>query len=353
LHIEKKLPPDLDDLSITFIIYAVCRNLNAIFRENPIQLRTWTPTAQIQHRASHVIRNQTWPPPTPLLSDWRNSACDCLDILHWRANSKIAVAAGWEHANVLHLHLARLLILAPMTHLQVLAAASSRCSDHAPAGLGSSKLVKARNQVLQWALRDQHKARLAVVHAGALLWHVRRFSSYSFVEPFGIYMATLAIWAYSQCHHFSGQDDGLGSQSRLGVINASLDAHANGQGDSPSAAAAGSGPLAEVDMEASAEPCLIQLDRPCDDEIVQAFVRLGSKMSAHMQGIGNLHEQGASWKVLREGRRLLLRGLQGHSDRSSIGTSGGNIGCVEGVAGLELEYSYAKVLRDMAQQQPA
>ena len=42
-----------------------------------------------------------------------------------------------------------------------------------------------------------HKARLSVVHAGALLWHMGRCLTGGFLEPFALHMATLVLWAYS------------------------------------------------------------------------------------------------------------------------------------------------------------
>jgi hypothetical protein len=61
----------------------------------------------------------------------------------------------------------------------------------------TAKYARARSHLFQWAIRDQFKARLAIVHAGAMFWHVRRYSTNSFAEPFAIYMSTLVIWAYS------------------------------------------------------------------------------------------------------------------------------------------------------------
>ncbi len=38
----------------------------------------------------------------------------------------------------------------------------------------------------------------AIVHAGALCWHIRRYSVDCVVEPYGIYLATLlVVWGYS------------------------------------------------------------------------------------------------------------------------------------------------------------
>ncbi|RAL58440.1 hypothetical protein DID88_005145 [Monilinia fructigena] len=49
------------------------------------------------------------------------SACDCLDILHWHANSVIGAASGMEHPTVLHLHLARVVLLTPFAKIDEIA----------------------------------------------------------------------------------------------------------------------------------------------------------------------------------------------------------------------------------------
>ena len=50
---------------------------------------------------------------------------------------------------------------------------------------------------------------------------------------------------------------------------------------------------------------LIQLDRPCDDELVQLFVRFGEQMTPYMARIGNIKHRDSAGKILREGIKLL------------------------------------------------
>jgi hypothetical protein len=216
---------------------------------------------------------------TPTASRWRNSACDCLDVLHWPANSKAAQLSGSEHHTILHLHLARLIILTPTTHIQTFAAESARAGQHS-GSQGSRRYATARQQVLQWVLRDRFKARLSIVHCGALYWHVRRYSCDSVLEPYAIYMATLVLWAFCVSMEISE------------VVEASTH-----------------------DSEHEPEPSFLHLDRPLDDELVQTFVRLGHKMSAFIAKVGNIQNKGAPAKIIQEGISLLTRDSQNSPTR--------------------------------------
>ncbi|KAG6008999.1 hypothetical protein E4U43_000074 [Claviceps pusilla] len=362
LHIEKRLPR-VSELGMKLVIYAICRNMKELSVRNRVQLQSWTPTAQAQIRAELPVTAETWPPATEMLSHWRNSACDCLDIIHWRANSKIAKASGWEHSTIYHLHFVRLLLLSPLKQIQTIAAAS-RSSNLTPAqqmsGVDSREIFAARNHVLQWALRDQHKARLAVVHSGALLWHIRRFSTYSFPEPFGIYSATLIIWAYSQCvgvkeeaGFVAGrQNEATAAASKGGGINACGKDVDGGGPASVSENEAATGAAMATSTCRNTHECpeapIIQVDRPCDDEIIQSFVLLGTAMSARMQGVGNIHKRGAPVKILNEGLKLLRRVQESDLDLSLfLGDKRESEGAAAGHQELKLEQSYATLLEEM------
>lgn len=154
---EKRIPSTMSEFGNVLLIYAVCRRTMEVFQREQSPLSTWTPTAKIETRTESMVVDETWPPSTSNLSNWRNSSCDCLDVLHWAANSKAACAAGWEHPTILHLHLARLLLLTPLRHLQALATNSSiEVSEN-------EKIIKARSHVIQWAIRDHFKARLSIM----------------------------------------------------------------------------------------------------------------------------------------------------------------------------------------------
>ncbi|KAK2804987.1 hypothetical protein FQN51_001081 [Onygenales sp. PD_10] len=296
LYMEKTLPPNLGELGTNVLIFAICRRTREATIQHQTELTFWSPNANKQPRSQSRLAEEAWPPTSPSLSKWRNSACDCLDILHWAANSTAARAHGWEHPTILHLHVARLLLLAPIQHIQQLATASlarptAQKSDH-------MRYMTSRYHVLRWAIRDQYKARLSVIHAGALFWHVRRYSSNSFLEPFGLYAATLVIWAYStsvQCIMAQNSSRSATLDVETPVqVPVRQDAHTT----SPES-------LDSDESGGDTDPAVIQLDRPCDDEIVQAYICFGSKMSALMSRVGDICKPSAPKKILKQGMRLL------------------------------------------------
>lgn len=165
----------------------------------------------------------------------------------------IGAAKGMEHPTVLHLHLARVVLLAPFREIVQLAST-----------LGKGEITKLENHVRKWATEDQHKARLAMIHAGVVFWHVRHFSVDAFYEPTAVFLATLALWAYGRFAKptLNGTEDDL-------------------------------------------YPTTIQLDRPTDDELVQLFVKRGQTMKANIMGVGNLCSARGSLKVLLEGKKII------------------------------------------------
>lgn len=226
-------------------------------------LSFWNPTAKKQPRESAIPGGSVWLPGIPLYSKWRNSACDCLDILHWTANSTIARAAGLEHPTVLHLHASRLVLLTPFREIRSLA--SSLALERTP--WSEHRRTIEWHYIWRWVKHDQHKARLAIIHAGTTLWHVRRYSTNAFHEPMAAFDATLTLWAYGYCH---GQ-------------MAQYTAHA----------------------ESRSDPSFIHLDRPCDDELVQLFVREGRTMKGNVTGVGDICAPGGPERVLRVGCETL------------------------------------------------
>ncbi|KAK1446617.1 hypothetical protein CCUS01_12250 [Colletotrichum cuscutae] len=330
LYMEKRLPPNLGDFSTMVLTYAIIRRTKEAIYHNQIRLNSWTPTADVQKCGPGETVEETWPPSLPILSRWRNSACDSLDLLHWNANAIIAKAGGWEHPVILHLHLSRLVLLAPITHLQTLAAAASaRASSR---NVDNSKVEKARSLVAQWALRDQYKARLSVVHAGAMLWHIRRYSVSNFLEPFGIFAATLVVWAYSTMMLFMRRHQNPRSH---------LASDGPGQQDSPMEAVA--------EVEEDPEPSFLHLDRPCDDEMVQTYVRLGHKMAGHMAKVGDICNDGAPRKILKEGMQMLKGRPEQNGDAASSVGSGGTSENDRGYSVWGVERTYADLLDSLVQ----
>ncbi|KAH6855849.1 hypothetical protein B0I37DRAFT_64372 [Chaetomium sp. MPI-CAGE-AT-0009] len=306
LYIEKRLPPYLTEFGAILLIHGILRRTREAITQTQTQLCSWIPTANVQQRAGQRSRNaESWPPATPLLSRWRNSACDCLDILHWRANAKAAGSAGWEHPTILHLHVSRLVLLTPTGPLHTLAvlAGDATCTSN-------PQYVEARAVVLRWAIHDCFKARLSVVHAGAVFWHVRRYSSGMFLEPFAVYMSTLVLWAYSiSAQSAKHRDQRHNQRSAENTSTASISGNiAYGTG--------GPSPIVEVTPASAAEedetvePSFIHLDRPCDDEVVQTYIRKGTQISADMARVGNITDDGAAAKILQEGLRLLSAGTK-------------------------------------------
>jgi hypothetical protein len=263
----------MGEFSRILCIHALFRQtweVEAYFQQ-PLTSR-WNPVAEKQDITLEETSTKVWLPSIQTYTRWRNSACDCLDILHWHANSVIGAASGMEHPTVLHLHLARVVLLTPFR--QIVQLAGLLTSGREPKD--EIKIAEVRKQVRKWALEDQHKARLAMIHAGVLFWHVRRYSTDAFYEPSSVFLATLALWAY-----------GTFAQSTSG----------------PSAD--GQSPQGEDDAE-SPFPTSMQLDRPADDELVQLFVKRGGVMRANITGVGNLCSAKGPGRVLLEGKKLLM-----------------------------------------------
>ncbi|PCG95982.1 Transcription factor [Penicillium occitanis (nom. inval.)] len=262
LYLEKKMPPNLGDLATNMLILAICRRTREATIQNQTKLTSWSPTAKQQHHSHRGTQVESWPPALPLVSKWRNSACDCLDILHWEANATVAHTRGWENPTIFHLHLARLLILVPIHHIQRLATPSK--SDYA--GYKTSK-----NHVVRWANLDQFKARLSLVHAGAL------FCTYI---------------------HQSGRQDDIMSAT----LDDSTPVHSSVQQSELSRST--KMPQNDED-EGDSQSTVIQLDRPCDDEIIQMYIRFGPRISARMTGVGAICEASSPRRILKQGLRLL------------------------------------------------
>lgn len=235
-------------------------------------LTMWIPTAEKQNISAIAQSMPVCLPGIETYSKWRNSACDVLDILHWHANSVIGATSGMEHPTVLHLHLARVVLLTPIqTIVQLAQGISAEASPNV-----IQDILELKKQVQRWAVEDQHKSRLAMIHAGVLFWHVRRYSVDAFYEPSSVFLATLALWAYGTfAIHIPRK---------------------NQEGDNPQ----------ESEDSESLFPTSMQLDRPADDELVQLFVKRGASMKANITGVGNLCSAKGPVRVLTEGRRLLL-----------------------------------------------
>ncbi|KAI8711139.1 hypothetical protein NCS52_01489300 [Fusarium sp. LHS14.1] len=254
----------------------------------------------------------------PAYVKWRNCICDCLDLLHWQALSASAKGGAYESPVFLQLHLARLVILAPVRELL----------DHVSAviQLGPSQLlphslyhVPDPNQewgrtLLTWAYQDRFKARLAIIHAGAVLWHTRRYSAAAFIEPYTIFLATLILWAFGMASSMIKKgslkkpaepvDQLLG----LGDIAAQNPSSHSVSSSEPCDRPLPSSPFRPQDPSLNGRrmPHLMQLDRPMDDELVQHFIRSGDGMHLSLEGVDDLCSVEGPWQVLHEGIAVLL-----------------------------------------------
>jgi hypothetical protein len=339
LYKKKKIDPGIGEFGRILLIHGLYRRTWEVAKYHKYSLSNWTPSAQKTDQPSEKLTHlSTWLPANPIFSKWRNSACDCLDILHWSANSTAALNEGVEHPTILHLHLARLILLTPVITIRDIASTIVRSSIHlSPRGVPSETLdVRERVEIIGWVDEDQHKARLSLVHAGAIFWHVRRYSCDSIIEPFAVYLASLVVWAYATFSRPKGQkhltqnNEQSSSSNRQHLSERGLNYSVTESSLSVSHSIAGparqpfptggsstnypinsshSSPPQLSEHAEALEPDLtfIQLDRPCDDELVQSFVLHGNRMTPYMSRVGDICGIDGPRKVLLEGANFLMR----------------------------------------------
>ncbi|KAI9737326.1 MAG: hypothetical protein M1834_009479 [Cirrosporium novae-zelandiae] len=289
IYVEKKLQSTMGEFSRILLIHALFRRMWEVETYLRQPLSRWSPTAEKQVKSPVSQSDSIWLPAIPLFAKWRNSTCDCLDILHWSANSVIGATSGMEHPTVLHLHLARVILLTPFRQILNLAlftvGETSRSNE--------LDVLQDRLHVQRWATQDQYKARLAMIHAGVIFWHLRHYSANGFYEAPSIVLASLALWAY-----------GTFAQTTTSArIN---DNPTNPNDTSPQPPPQSPSPPSSPDSDPPSDlPTLVQLDRPTDDELVQLFVQRGDKMRAIITGVGNLCSAKGPERVLLEGVKLL------------------------------------------------
>jgi hypothetical protein len=130
------------------------------------------------------------------------------------------------------------------------------------------------------------------------------------LEPFAILLSTLVIWAYStssqavdQQAHQTPVDKGVTTGNQIDLRGMIVD----------------SNDVVDQELNSAIEDILIDspyinLDRLCDDELIQTFVRHGTRMAGYMAGIGNICQAGSDVKILMEGVKILLNsGTNWHS----------------------------------------
>jgi hypothetical protein len=302
LYVEKAVARERGEFARILIIHALLHRMWEVEHYLSDPLSHWEPVAARQN-CNDVLPDDVWLPANKTYTKWQNSTCDALDVLHWQANSTIALANGFEHPTILHLHIARIVCLVPYTEIVSLArhVAANNGPDHG--ALVDPSTQRKIASIQRWTAEHQYKARLSVIHAGAILWHLRRFSTDAFYEAPAIALATLTLWAFGVFGNKHGQtrhvnDTSPSDGSRHGLADTRpFDNGNDGMGDRSEDLSA--------DNNDDSCPDMILLDRPADDELVQQFIRRGDSMEARLSGVGDLFAGKGPELVLWEGSKLL------------------------------------------------
>jgi len=280
LHLEKRMEPTLGEFTRILIIHSLYHWSWHLQRHYSNPLSHYTPISSSTLVTDHAaFGTNIWLADVGEFSRWRDSLCDSVDTIHWRAISVTGARHGSEHPLILHCHFSRMVILAPIHEILAVA----KCLEKGGAlSTDDSCVVTVR----KWVYKDPRKARLCLIHAGVLFWHIRRHSASGFYEPSVVLISTLTLWAFSYFHNmtagFLSQDGDLGS-----FVN------------SPS----GSTNLESFDIRVSC----INIDRPADDELVQLFIARGDQMKAQMAGVDDILAPDSPVRLLREGVKLAKR----------------------------------------------
>ncbi|KAF4550486.1 Hypothetical protein D9617_17g047540 [Elsinoe fawcettii] len=269
----------------------------ALFSWTPFKITSNSEDAPGVSEPTPTTPHSHWLPSEPAFAKWRNAACDCMDVLHWQANSMIAANFGKEHDTVFHLHFARIALLVPLQEIECLihtfgpSIAALTVHVHAQA----DERRKFEQDILHWVRRDEHKARLSMLHVGALIWYVRRFSDNAFYEARSVYLSILCLWAYST-YTATPASQGATVSHDQGPTTTHND---------PSAASPGIPLFVHVDEDE--ELSFVRLDRPVDDEMAQIWVRNGrpGKTTALISGVGDINAKVAPLRILALGQKLL------------------------------------------------
>lgn len=167
---DKSVRPNLGEFSHCIILHEVYNEIAKITTFHSRQLASWTPTSESRSVfpvSSSKLANPEIRKLTVLgqsvqyagaISDWRNAALDCVDVLHWAANAKIASLSGAEHPMVLHLHYSRIVLLVPRVALMTIAESVLPVSSNNEANIRrnhSQKAVEAAEHLIrEWTQRD-------------------------------------------------------------------------------------------------------------------------------------------------------------------------------------------------------
>jgi hypothetical protein len=294
LYVDKWLPRERGEFARVLTIHALLHRSWEVeaYYKNP--LSHWDPVAQRQDSADVLPSGTIWLPSIPAFTKWQNSACDALDVLHWQANATIGQSSGLEHPTVLHLHVARIVLLAPcpdiVAHVESMTGVHLSKAQGDMCGLRTAKhSTEAALSIRRWAINHQYKARLAAIHAGVVFWHVRRYSTDAYYEGPSIALAALTLWAF-----------GTYARKQPPAVQQSVDNPSVGVSSHHTASPD------DDDDDDGLESCnIILLDRPTDDELVQHFIKNGDRMEAHISGVGDLYAPQSPRLVLKQACKLL------------------------------------------------
>ena len=296
LYIEKRLAKDRGEYARIIMVHGLFQRSWEVERYYSNPLSQWQPVAQRQSGNDVLPKEPIWLPSIPAFAKWQNSACDALDILHWQANATIGQASGLEHPTVLHLHMARIVLLVPYQQIVRLAELMTKPSlargSQDPVSLVGGLMDSPEAvEIRRWAVSHQYKARLAVIHAGVVTWHIRRYAIDAFYEAPAVALAALTLWAF-----------GVFAKSGATPAHNARERPTSG-GPSIANFRSTNGPEPEASKNDTCE--IILLDRPTDDELVQQFIKSGNTMQAHISGLGDLYQASTPEKVLVHGCKLL------------------------------------------------
>lgn len=313
LYVKRRIPQSCSGRGLIPLIYGIVNRTFEVSQQLRQPLKQWMPVSQLQEDTENETHSAevSWLPANATYAAWRNSGCDCLDLLHWQTHVEIASAIGLEGPQVTHLHLARLLLLTPFNEMISLARNSSLATTsskshfnlHSSSASGSAPSESpTKDAIMRWITLDDHKGRLSLIHAGAIFWHIRRYARGSFYEPFAVFLATLVLWLYG---HYEPQFKAilLANKAAVSRYQRTMGQYTERNHES----------TVDDSRDANDTSLPIVLDRPCDDEIVQLFIREGHMMDPQMFRAVRICSVEGSRKVLDEGIKLLSR-CQGSSN---------------------------------------
>lgn len=166
----KTVKPNLGEFSHCIILHELYNEIAIITTYHSRQLASWTPVSESTGIFPVSLSEPLGPGDRKLTvlghsvqhsnatSDWRNAALDCIDVLHWAANAKIASLSGVEHPMVLHLHYSRIVLLVPRVALMTITESALSVSNAKETGIrhnhSQNVIEAAEHRIREWTQRD-------------------------------------------------------------------------------------------------------------------------------------------------------------------------------------------------------